>query len=89
MQISGTRIVAADRQVVWSHRNDAGTPSAAIPGCEVPEGTELSCDADAALGGKLAQLGSRRVGGTVRKLTGQFFDAFGDHVEAPALGGVG
>ena len=89
MQISGTRIVAADRQVVWSHRNDAGTPSAVIPGCEVPEGTELSCDANAALGGKPAQLGSRRVGGTVRKLTGQFFDAFGDHVEAPALGGVG
>jgi len=48
---------------------------------EVPEGTELTYTASAALGGKLAQLGSRLVGGVAKRLAGQFFDAFQAHVE--------
>jgi uncharacterized protein len=48
---------------------------------EVPEGTELIYEAHAALGGKLAQLGSRLVGGVAKRLAGQFFDAFQAHVE--------
>lgn len=48
---------------------------------EVPEGTELTYEANAALGGKLAQLGSRIVGGVAKRLAGQFFDAFQAEVE--------
>ena len=146
MDITGTRIIAADRWTVWRHLNDPETLRAAIPGCEaldgtpedgfdatvkqkigpvratfkgsvtltdveapdsyrlvgegnggiagfakgeahvtlreVADGTELTYQAHAALGGKLAQLGSRLVGGVARKLTDQFFDAFRGHVEA-------
>lgn len=48
---------------------------------ETDEGTELTYEANAALGGKLAQLGSRLVGGVAKRLAGQFFDAFQAHVE--------
>ncbi|MCY4543046.1 MAG: carbon monoxide dehydrogenase subunit G [Rhodobacteraceae bacterium] len=48
---------------------------------DLPEGTELAYDADARIGGKLAQLGSRLVGGVSKKLTAQFFDKFGEIVE--------
>lgn len=145
MELSGTRIIAADRATVWAHLNDPETLRAAIPGCkslegspeegfvasvtqkigpvkatfkgnvtltdinapesyrivgegnggiagfakgdavvtlrEVSEGTELTYEANAALGGKLAQLGSRLVGGVAKRLAAQFFDAFQAHIE--------
>ena len=39
-----------------------------------PEGTSLSFNVDGRIGGKLAQLGSRLVGGVAKKLSNQFFD---------------
>lgn len=148
MEMTGTRIIAADRQTVWDKLNDAETLKACIPGCEdltgnpddgfqavvkqkvgpvkatfkgdvalsdvnppesytitgegkggvagfakggadvrlteVPEGTELSYDVKAQVGGKLAQLGSRIVDGFARKMADQFFDRFKDKVEGPA-----
>lgn len=48
---------------------------------EVEGGTELSFAAEAQLGGKLAQLGNRLVGGVARKVIDEFFDAFMAHVE--------
>lgn len=33
MELSGTRVIAADRTTVWARLNDAGTLRAAIPGC--------------------------------------------------------
>lgn len=54
---------------------------------EVDEGTELTYEAEAQLGGKLAQLGSRVVGGVARKLADQFFDNFRGHVERAGNGG--
>lgn len=48
---------------------------------EVPEGTELVYDVDAKVGGKLAQLGSRIVGGFARKMADQFFERFAAEVE--------
>jgi carbon monoxide dehydrogenase subunit G len=45
-------------------------------------GTKLSYDVDAQVGGKIAQLGSRLVDSTARKLADQFFTNF-----ANALGG--
>ena len=45
-------------------------------------GTELSYEARAEIGGKLAQLGSRLITGTARKLAGKFFDKFAERVSA-------
>ena len=43
-------------------------------------GTELSYDVEAKVGGKLAQLGSRLVASTAKKLAAKFFDNFHDHL---------
>ena len=44
--------------------------------------TRLVWEADAQVGGKLAQIGSRLVGGAARRLAGEFFDALSEHVAA-------
>jgi uncharacterized protein len=49
---------------------------------DVPEGTKLSYAVKAQIGGKLAQLGSRLIDSTVKKLADQFFDKFSKSVEA-------
>ena len=51
---------------------------------ETPNGTILRYDAEAQVGGKLAQLGSRVLKGTVRKLVGRFFDNFAESLGASA-----
>ncbi|NCO20606.1 MAG: carbon monoxide dehydrogenase subunit G [Rhodobacterales bacterium] len=148
MELTGSRIINADRATVWAHLNDPDTLRACIPGCqelsgnaedgfeatvkqkigpvsatfkgvvalsdvnppesyrisgegkggvagfakgganvvlsEVEEGTELSYVADVAIGGKLAQLGSRLIDGVARKLSDEFFTRFKDHVEGGA-----
>jgi carbon monoxide dehydrogenase subunit G len=145
MDLSGNRIIAADRGTVWAKLNDAAVLQACIPGCQeltgAPEtgfeatvkqkvgpvsatfkgavtltnvvadtsytivgegkggvagfakgsadvwltdvdgGTELTFTADAQVGGKLAQLGSRIIGGFARKMTDEFFDRFQAQVE--------
>jgi carbon monoxide dehydrogenase subunit G len=43
---------------------------------EVPEGTKLTYDVDAQVGGKLAMLGSRLIDSTSRSLAAQFFEKF-------------
>ena len=45
------------------------------------ESTELRYDVDAKVGGKLAQLGSRVVGGVARKLADEFFTRFQQAIE--------
>tara|TARA_R110002051_G_scaffold104963_1_gene177827 strand:+ start:43640 stop:44119 length:480 start_codon:yes stop_codon:yes gene_type:complete len=47
----------------------------------VPEGTELTYAATAKVGGKLAQLGNRVIGGFARKMADQFFENFQTVVE--------
>ncbi|WEY38883.1 carbon monoxide dehydrogenase subunit G [Paraburkholderia sp. SUR17] len=52
-----------------------------------PEGdaaTKLSYTAHAQVGGKLAQIGSRLVDGAARKIAGEFFKRFSEHVGGPA-----
>jgi len=49
----------------------------------VPEGTRLTYDVEAKVGGKLAQLGSRIIDGFARKMADQFFECFKDTVEGP------
>lgn len=44
--------------------------------------TRLAWEADAQVGGRLAQIGSRLVGGAARRLAGEFFDALSEHVAA-------
>jgi len=48
---------------------------------EVPEGTQLDYNVDAKVGGKIAQLGSRLIDSTARKLADQFFSNFSKEVE--------
>ncbi|MGB0967548.1 MAG: CoxG family protein [Halocynthiibacter sp.] len=45
------------------------------------DGTELTYEVTAKVGGKLAQLGNRLVGGFARKMSDQFFENFKDAVE--------
>jgi len=45
-------------------------------------GTKLSYAAKANVGGKLAQIGSRLIDGTARKLADQFFTSFKKHVSS-------
>jgi carbon monoxide dehydrogenase subunit G len=145
MELTGTRLIAADRATVWARLNDAETLMACIPGCQsltgspaegfeavvkqkvgpvsatfkgkvtlsdVVEGTsyriagegtggvagfakgganvsladagggtELTYAAEAKVGGKIAQLGSRLIDGLARKMADAFFDKFQAEVE--------
>ena len=45
-----------------------------------PEGTKLSYSVDATVGGKLAQIGSRLIDSTAKKMANDFFSAFADLV---------
>ena len=51
---------------------------------EGPESTRLEYAVDAQIGGKLAQLGSRLIDGTAKKLAGEFFDKFAAELSPPA-----
>ena len=48
---------------------------------DISEGTELSYDVEAKVGGKLAQLGSRLIDGFVDKFADQFFERLQAHLE--------
>ena len=50
---------------------------------EGPEATRLEYVVDAQIGGKLAQLGSRLIDGTAKKLAGEFFDKFAAELSPP------
>ena len=47
-------------------------------------GTVLQYTVDATVGGKLAQIGSRLIDASAKKLSGQFFTAFAEHVAVEA-----
>ncbi len=54
--------------------------SADVSLSEEDGGTKLSYEAHAEIGGKLAQLGSRLINSTAKKLADQFFQNFHDHL---------
>lgn len=148
MELTGSKLIAADRATVWAALNDPEILKATIPGCteltktddthleatvtakvgpvkatfkgaveltelnppesyvlvgegkggvagfakghakvvltEVEGGTELSYSAEAKVGGKLAQLGSRIIDGFARRMADDFFTRFQEAVGAPA-----
>ncbi|MGR3368740.1 MAG: CoxG family protein [Sagittula sp.] len=51
---------------------------------EAEDGTLLTYDVDASVGGKLAQLGSRIIDGFAKKMADQFFSNFQEAVEGPS-----
>jgi len=51
---------------------------------DVEEGTELTYEVEAKVGGKIAQLGNRLIAGFARKMANKFFDNFQEQVEGPA-----
>ncbi|SLN67868.1 Carbon monoxide dehydrogenase subunit G (CoxG) [Roseovarius litorisediminis] len=72
-----------------SGEGKGGTAGFAKGGADVrledaPEGTKLSYDVEAKVGGKLAQLGSRIIDGFAKKMADQFFQRFQEVVEGPA-----
>ena len=59
---------------------------AAVTLADVEGGTELTYTAEAKVGGKIAQLGSRLIDGIARKFADHFFEAFKERVEdVPAV----
>ncbi|SFI47054.1 SRPBCC family protein [Albimonas pacifica] len=148
MELTGERIIRADRATVWAALNDPEVLRACIPGCERleklsetemeaevtqkvgpvkakfkgnvtledvrpaegyllsgegkggaagfakggarvaledhPDGTRLTYTAEARVGGKLAQLGSRLIDGFARKMADEFFALFQAQVEGAA-----
>ncbi|MEH7826983.1 CoxG family protein [Gemmobacter denitrificans] len=50
----------------------------------IPEGTRLTYEVEANVGGKLAQLGSRIIDGFAKKMADEFFERFQAAVEGPA-----
>jgi carbon monoxide dehydrogenase subunit G len=50
----------------------------------VPEGTRMTYDVDAQVGGKMAMLGSRLIDSTASSMAGQFFDKFAKLAHAMA-----
>jgi carbon monoxide dehydrogenase subunit G len=61
-----------------------GKGSAQVRLLETPEGTELTYDAKALVGGKLAQVGSRLIDSVVKKMSDDFFKAFRLQLAPPA-----
>jgi uncharacterized protein len=61
--------------------------SALVRLAEDGDGTILSYEAKADVGGKLAQLGSRLIDATAKKLAGEFFSKFRDLVGPAPVGG--
>ncbi|WP_371060073.1 CoxG family protein [Rhodosalinus sp. 5P4] len=59
-----------------------GGADVSLEDCE--EGTRLSYNVEAKVGGKLAQLGSRVIDGFAKKVADQFFTRFQEAVEGPA-----
>ena len=59
-----------------------GKGSARVSLEEQGEETVLRYDADLQVGGKLAQIGSRLVGGTARKIANDFFSRFADEMKS-------
>ncbi|MEO0762372.1 MAG: carbon monoxide dehydrogenase subunit G, partial [Pseudomonadota bacterium] len=152
MELTGERLIAADRATVWAALNDPEVLKACIPGCERMEktaenaleaevtqkvgpvkakfkgavtledivetvsyrlvgegkggaagfakggadvalvdaegGTMLTYKAEAKVGGKLAQLGSRLIDGFAKKMADEFFDRFKAQLEGPAETGA-
>ena len=61
-----------------------GKGSSSVSLRSVDEGTELSYEAKAQVGGKLAQVGSRLIDSVAKKMTDDFFKAFQDQLNPPA-----
>ncbi len=55
---------------------------------DVGQGTLLTYEVEAKVGGKLAQLGSRIIDGFAKKMAGQFFARFQEVVQGPAESAV-
>ncbi|MCF8467093.1 MAG: carbon monoxide dehydrogenase subunit G [Sneathiella sp.] len=66
-----------------------GKGSADITLKEADNGTLLSYNVEASVGGKMAQIGSRLIDGTAKKLASEFFTNFNQLVSAPTGAAAG
>ena len=94
MDMSGEYRIEASRDAVWRALNDPKVLKQSIPGCEELDktsDTEFTAKVTAKVGpvkakfgGKLAQIGSRLIGATAKKMAGDFFTRFAKLVEKGA-----
>src|SRR5262249_54381208 len=63
--------------------------SAKVTLAETSGATDLTYEVKAQIGGKLAQLGSRLIDATAKKLAGEFFEKFSEAVAPPSEPAVG
>jgi carbon monoxide dehydrogenase subunit G len=80
--------IVAPRAVRISGEGKGGVAGFAKGGANVtlepiPEGTRLSYEVEASVGGKIAQLGSRIIDGFAKKMADEFFTRFQEAVEGP------
>ncbi len=80
--------IVAPRAVRISGEGKGGVAGFAKGGANVTlepiaEGTRLTYDVEASVGGKIAQLGSRIIDGFAKKMADEFFTRFQDAVETP------
>ena len=80
--------IVAPRAVRISGEGKGGVAGVAKGGATVtlepiPEGTRLSYEVEASIGGKIAQLGSRIIDGFAKKMADEFFTRFQEAVEGP------
>lgn len=82
----------AEHESLTMRLQGAGAPgtidaTVAVRFSEVPEGTQVSYDADAVVGGMVGGVGQRMLGSVSKRMAGEFFDNVGrvvGDVEAPA-----
>jgi carbon monoxide dehydrogenase subunit G len=70
----------------------AGTPgtidaTVAVRFAEVPEGTQVSYDADAVVGGMVGGVGQRMLGSVSKRMAGEFFGNVGQALTRPKVSG--
>jgi carbon monoxide dehydrogenase subunit G len=79
---NGYRISGEGSGGVAGFAKGGATVKLTVEGADV---TILTYEVDAQIGGKLAQLGSRLIDSTAKKLAGQFFESFGEMVGSAAI----
>src|SRR6185312_4598969 len=94
MQMNDSQRIPAPKEKVWAALNDPEILKQCIPGCQsldMSSATEMTAavvfkvsPVKATFGGKVAQLGSRLIDSTAKKLAGEFFASFGQVVGGAA-----
>ena len=81
-----------ERESLTMRLQGAGAPgtidaTVAVRFSEVPEGTQVSYDADAVVGGMVGGVGQRMLGSVSKRMAGEFFGNVGESLTRPKVSG--